>query len=112
MCSTNIDITFLGTSSATPSETRNLSSLSITFDGKMFLVDAGEGTQTQLARGPIENIHYIENEQYDKLSEIAMKVPYSRPKLSKLDKIFVTHNHGDHIFGIPGLMLTASLKCP
>ena len=31
-------------------------------------------------------------------------------KLSKVKKILVTHNHGDHIFGMPGLLLTASAQ--
>ncbi|ORX45755.1 Metallo-hydrolase/oxidoreductase [Piromyces finnis] len=81
-----IDITFLGTSSAQPSTTRNHSSLGVRVNGTVWLFDAGEGTQRQLM--------------------------YSTLKLGKVNKVFITHLHGDHIYGLPGLVctLTAALN--
>ncbi|KAK6514519.1 hypothetical protein TWF281_004717 [Arthrobotrys megalospora] len=76
-------ITFLGTSSAVPSLTRNHSSLSITLpSGSTYLFDAGEATQHQL-----------------------QKVAGGF-KLSSLKRIFITHMHGDHMFGIVPLLCT------
>ncbi|KAK6360866.1 hypothetical protein TWF730_006982 [Orbilia blumenaviensis] len=76
-------ITFLGTSSAVPSLTRNHSSLSITLpSGSTYLFDAGEATQHQL-----------------------QKVAGGF-KLSSLTRIFITHMHGDHMFGIVPLLCT------
>ncbi|KAK6498478.1 hypothetical protein TWF481_011069 [Arthrobotrys musiformis] len=76
-------ITFLGTSSAVPSQTRNHSSLSITLpSGSTYLFDAGEATQHQL-----------------------QKVAGGF-KLSSLRRIFITHMHGDHMFGIVPLLCT------
>ncbi|KAK6497123.1 hypothetical protein TWF506_004598 [Arthrobotrys conoides] len=76
-------ITFLGTSSAVPSQTRNHSSLSITLpSGSTYLFDAGEATQHQL-----------------------QKVAGGF-KLSSLRRIFITHMHGDHMFGVVPLLCT------
>ncbi|RVD89122.1 uncharacterized protein DFL_000143 [Arthrobotrys flagrans] len=76
-------ITFLGTSSAVPSLTRNHSSLSVTLpSGNTYLFDAGEATQHQL-----------------------QKVAGGF-KLSSLKRIFITHMHGDHMFGIVPLLCT------
>ncbi|KAI8902683.1 beta-lactamase-like protein [Globomyces pollinis-pini] len=84
---TDIQITFLGTASAQPSLTRNQSSLALRFDGTVWLFDAGEGTQHRLIqnRDPSNNI-----------------------KLGKIRRIFITHLHGDHSFGLPGLLCTLS----
>ncbi|KAF4695560.1 Zinc phosphodiesterase ELAC protein 1 [Perkinsus olseni] len=73
-------VVFLGTSSGVPQPgKRNVSSLAITMrTGRSILVDCGEGTQHQLM-----------------LSKI---------KLTKIDDIFVTHLHGDHCYGIFGLL--------
>ncbi|ORY74704.1 Metallo-hydrolase/oxidoreductase [Neocallimastix californiae] len=75
-----IDLTFLGTSSAQPSVTRSHSSLVVRINGTIWLFDAGEGVQRQLM--------------------------YSTLKLGKINKIFITHMHGDHIYGLPGLVCT------
>ncbi|KAF4702461.1 Zinc phosphodiesterase ELAC protein 1, partial [Perkinsus olseni] len=73
-------VVFLGTSSGVPQPgKRNVSSLAITMrTGRSILVDCGEGTQHQLM-----------------LSKI---------KLTKIDDIFITHLHGDHCYGIFGLL--------
>eukprot|EP01128_Nolandella_sp_AFSM9_P001861 TRINITY_DN12264_c1_g1_i1.p1 TRINITY_DN12264_c1_g1~~TRINITY_DN12264_c1_g1_i1.p1 ORF type:complete len:327 (-),score=66.59 TRINITY_DN12264_c1_g1_i1:99-1055(-) len=80
-------IRFLGTCAGTPTASRNVSSYGITFrDGKVFLIDCGEGTQHQLAKRP------------------------DVMKPSKIQAIFITHLHGDHCFGLPGLLASLSLS--
>ena len=84
---TSMEIHFLGTGAAHPSPTRGASSLVIRLqNGSCWMFDCGEGTQTQLMKSNI------------------------RP--GKLDKIFITHLHGDHVFGLPGLLCTISLNSP
>ncbi|KAJ3325484.1 hypothetical protein HDV06_004343 [Boothiomyces sp. JEL0866] len=73
---------FLGTSSAQPSTTRNQSSLALKVNAEYWIFDCGEGTQHQLIRQPT-NI-----------------------KMGKIKRIFITHLHGDHAFGLPGLICT------
>ncbi len=79
-------LTFLGTSSGTPSRTRNVTSIALQFiqQGKLWLFDCGEATQQQILASPL--------------------------RLSQLDKIFVSHMHGDHLFGIVGLLASRSLQ--
>ncbi|HEX9983209.1 MAG TPA: ribonuclease Z [Thermoanaerobaculia bacterium] len=77
-------VIFLGTSSATPSRERNVSSLAMILDGHVLLFDCGEGTQHQLLRAPV--------------------------RLGSLDAIFISHLHGDHVYGLPGLLATLSLN--
>ncbi|MDI9644742.1 MAG: ribonuclease Z [Candidatus Verstraetearchaeota archaeon] len=79
----DVRITFLGTSAGMPTRERGLPSVLIEADGELVLFDCGEGTQRQL-----------------------MKVNAS---LGKRMKIFVSHMHGDHIFGLPGLIQTMNL---
>ncbi|MFL0801222.1 MAG: MBL fold metallo-hydrolase [Agarilytica sp.] len=80
-----MELIFLGTSSGIPTRQRNVSGLIIKRrqSRAWCLVDCGEGTQQQLLR-----------------------VPYS---LVKLSCIFITHVHGDHCYGLPGLLATASM---
>jgi ribonuclease Z len=76
---------FLGTGAGMPSKQRNVSALVLNLQeeaGHCWLFDCGEGTQHQLLRAPI--------------------------KMNKIDRLFVTHLHGDHIFGIPGLLTSRS----
>lgn len=75
-------IIFLGTGAAVPSKTRKLSSIAIMRknSGEILIFDAGEGMQYQLI-----NVHL---------------------NIMKITKIFISHLHGDHIFGLPGLILT------
>lgn len=73
-----INITFLGTSSMIPTIERNHSSILISYKNQGILVDCGEGTQRQLRIAGI--------------------------KPSKITKLLITHWHGDHVLGIPGLI--------
>ena len=81
-----MNITFLGTSSGVPTLTRNVSSLALklTQTAEVWLFDCGEGTQHQLMKSDI--------------------------KSSQIKKIFITHMHGDHIYGLPGLLATLGLS--
>ncbi len=79
-------ITFLGTGSACPTRSRNVSSLALQLPemATLWLFDCGEGTQHQILRSPL--------------------------RLSQLDCMFFTHLHGDHLFGLPGLLASRSLQ--
>lgn len=78
-------ITFLGTSAGVPTTKRNVScvALSLTQRGEVWLFDCGEGTQQQILR--------------------------SQLKISQLRRIFITHLHGDHLFGLIGLLATCGM---
>ncbi len=76
-------VTILGTSPAIPNSKRNSSSQVVNVHGKLFLVDCGEGTQILLRKNKI--------------------------KLSKINHICISHLHGDHIYGLFGLLSTFSL---
>lgn len=80
-----MEIVFLGTSSATPTKERNVSGLALTMEGSRgwYLVDCGEATQHQLL--------------HTSLSVMTLKA------------IFITHIHGDHCYGLPGLLGSAAM---
>lgn len=80
-----MDLLFLGTSSGTPTKARNVSGLALLEDtGKgWYLIDCGEGTQHRLLRTPLS--------------------------LHDLRAIFITHVHGDHCYGLPGLLASAGM---
>lgn len=79
-----IRIVFLGTGAAAPTRQRNVSSVAAVLDGSVLLFDCGEGTQHQLMRSAV--------------------------RTGALEAIFVTHLHGDHLFGLPGLIATLGLN--
>lgn len=78
-------LTFLGTSAGKPTKDRNISALALEFDqdNKWYLFDCGEGTQHQIM--------------------------HTKLHIGKLDTIFITHMHGDHYYGLPGLLSTKKL---
>ena len=78
-----MEIIFLGTSSAVHSKERNHPSIALKAFGDVMLFDCGEGTQRQILSTNVSPM--------------------------KISKIFITHFHGDHILGLPGLLQSMSL---
>lgn len=80
-----MQITFLGTSSGVPTRSRNVSSIALRLPqrSETWLFDCGEGTQHQILRSDI--------------------------KISQISRIFVTHMHGDHTYGLMGLLASCGL---
>lgn len=78
-----LTLTFLGTAASIPAKDRSLPSIAFNIDGDLILMDVGEGTQRQML--------------YVGLSP------------QKVMKIFITHMHGDHILGLPGLVRTMAM---
>jgi len=78
----NKKLHFLGTGCMVPTKERNHLSIALEFDGNIFLFDCGEATQNQIKN---------------------MKLP-----IGKIKKIFISHWHGDHVLGLPGLIQTLS----
>ncbi|GFN32372.1 ribonuclease Z [Paenibacillus xylaniclasticus] len=78
-----MELTFLGTGAGRPSRQRNVTSAALRLpspSNSVWLFDAGEGTQHKLLETSI--------------------------KLNRIDRIFITHMHGDHTFGLAGLLST------
>jgi ribonuclease Z len=80
----DLRIVFLGTSAGTPSRERNVAAVAVVLDGTVLLFDCGEGTQHQLLRAPV--------------------------RTGSIEAIFLTHLHGDHVYGLPGLLATMSMN--
>ena len=81
-----IPIIFLGTGQAIPTAKRNHTSILIKYKNENLLFDCGEGTQRQFRKAKLN--------------------------MCKITRIFITHWHGDHILGLPGLFQTLQLnKC-
>lgn len=82
-----MEIQFLGTGSGVPSKHRNVSSLALKLLNELneiWLFDCGEATQHQILRTNI--------------------------KPRKISKVFITHLHGDHIFGLPGFLSSRAFQ--
>ena len=79
----SLTVRFLGTSAARPTVERGVSSIAVIREGETMLVDCGEGTQRQMMRYGIS---------------------------FNLGDIFFTHFHGDHFFGVIGLLRTMALQ--
>ncbi|XTZ39654.1 ribonuclease Z [Salmonella enterica] len=82
-----MELIFLGTSAGVPTRTRNVTAMLLNLQhptrAGLWLFDCGEGTQHQMLRTLFHP--------------------------GKLNKIFITHLHGDHLFGLPGLLCSRSM---
>ncbi|MEH5011822.1 ribonuclease BN [Phytobacter diazotrophicus] len=82
-----MELIFLGTSAGVPTRSRNVTAILLNLQhptqAGLWLFDCGEGTQHQLLRTSFNP--------------------------GKLDRIFITHLHGDHLFGLPGLLCSRSM---
>ncbi|MEO6819093.1 MAG: MBL fold metallo-hydrolase, partial [Ginsengibacter sp.] len=79
-----IGVTILGSNSAVPAHSRHPTSQVVQIDDYQFLMDCGEGTQMQMNRYKI--------------------------KKNKINHIFISHLHGDHYFGLIGLITSYALN--
>ena len=79
----SFELTILGCSSATPTSKRNPTAQLLNIADRYFLIDCGEGTQIQLRRFKI--------------------------KFQRINHIFISHLHGDHYLGLPGLISSMHL---
>jgi ribonuclease Z len=77
------ELTILGSNSALPTPDRNSSAQLLNINERFFLIDCGEGTQIQLRK--------------------------YKQVFSKINNIFISHLHGDHFFGLPGLISSFGL---
>lgn len=80
---TTFSVTILGCGSATPTNTRHPAAQVVNHNERLFLIDCGEGTQIQLRK-----YHF---------------------KFQRINHIFISHLHGDHYYGMVGLISTFNL---
>lgn len=79
-----MELIFLGTSSAVPTRQRSLPAIAVRKGKLIVMFDCGEGTQRQLLLAGLS--------------------------LQRIQHIFITHLHGDHLFGLPGLLQSMALN--
>lgn len=79
----NFTLTIMGTASAMPISDRNPSAQMLSVQGRLFLLDCGEGTQQQIRRAHLSFL--------------------------KIEAVFISHIHGDHLFGLFGLLNTMTM---
>jgi ribonuclease Z len=80
----NVQITFLGTAGSWPTKERSASAIALQTERELVLFDCGEGTQRQFFQSP--------------------------SSFMRLRRIFITHFHGDHFLGLPGLIQSMCLN--
>ena len=80
---TSFELLILGSSSASPTSSRSSSAQLLNIAERFFLIDCGEATQIQLRK--------------------------FKAKFQSIDHIFISHLHGDHFFGLPGLLSSMHL---
>jgi ribonuclease Z len=80
----SINIKFLGTGNAIPTKLRNHTAILLSFKDEKILIDCGEGTQRQFR--------------------------YAEASPCKLTRVLITHWHGDHFLGLPGLLETLEMS--
>ena len=78
-----LGLVFLGSSAAVPTRARGLPGIVVVYRGSLVLLDAGEGTQARLVLAGLSPL--------------------------KIAAILVTHLHGDHVFGLPGLLQSMAM---
>ena len=79
----SLQIVFLGTAAGVPTPKRSLPSVLLKREGEQLMFDCGEGVQRQML--------------------------HAKASLGRKMKVFITHMHGDHVLGLPGLMQTMAL---
>lgn len=80
----HFSLTTLGTASAHPVLDKNSSAHLLEVGGRLFLIDCGEGVQTQIFK--------------------------MKKSITRIDNIFISHLHGDHVFGLFGFLYTCDLQ--
>jgi ribonuclease Z len=80
----SLKVIFLGTAAGVPTPKRSLPAILVQREGEQLMLDCGEGVQRQMLT--------------------------ARCSLNKKMKVFITHMHGDHVLGLPGMLQTMALQ--